>query len=424
MNNISSSRQSYLDWLRILAILGVLFFHSAMAFVAEWEWHIKNKETSYLLMEFNFWLSRFRMPLLFFISGTVAYFMLKKKSGLSFVGLRFRRLFVPLLFGMLVVVPPQIYVERLTQGYKGSYWEFWATVFEFKPYPMGGSLSWHHLWFILYLFIYDVLFTPLFKWTFSERGQRALARLNGLAKGARLYVLIIPGVIIYASLTLEFPQTGDLIHDWCSNFYWLQFLLVGFLCIALPSLMDSLERNRRTSLAIGFLTFLFINYFRWNDLQPWDALANWRSDWRTYAYLALTPLMAWGWVMAAVGYGKRYLNKKHRILDYLNQAVYPFYILHQSVMLVLVYYIVQTQETILMKYLFTVVATFFVSMGIYHLLIRPFGVMRLLFGMKPKEHQSSIPATAGQAAHRASKAAEEQVPDKYQPAGHISVQAG
>src|SRR5882762_4508671 len=76
-----NDRQAYLDWLRILAILGVLLFHSAMAFVADWGWHIKNKETSNLLLEFNFWLHNFRMPLLFFISGTVSYFMLQKRTG-------------------------------------------------------------------------------------------------------------------------------------------------------------------------------------------------------------------------------------------------------------------------------------------------------------------------------------------------------
>lgn len=387
----ASSRQSYLDWLRILAILGVLFFHSAMAYVAEWDWHIKNKETSNLLMEFNYWLSRFRMPLLFFISGTVAYFMLRSKSGWSFVGLRFRRLFIPLLFGMLVVVPPQIYVERLTQGYTGNYWQFWATVFEFKPYPDGGSFSWHHLWFILYLFIYDVLFTPLFKWTFSEKGQRLLHRLQWLAAGKRLYLLIIPGILIYCSLVLKYPGTNDLIHDWCNIFYWLQFLLVGFLCMAIPRMVESLERNRRVSFMIAFLSLILLNYLRWNNIEPWEFWTDWRNDWRTYAYLAITPIMAWSWVLTGIGYGKRYLNKKHRVLDYLNQAVYPFYILHQSVMLVLVYYIVQVQETIGMKYIFTVGVTFFLSMGIYHLLIRPFPVMRFLFGMKPKEKTVAKP---------------------------------
>jgi len=374
-----------LDWLRILAILGVLFFHSGMAYVSEWEWHIKNKETSNLLLEFNFWLSRFRMPLLFFISGTVAYFMLKSKSAGAFIGLRFRRLLIPLIFGMLVIVPPQIYVERLTQGYQGNYWQFWATVFEFKPYPEGGSFSWHHLWFILYLFIYDVLFAPVFKWTFSGRGQRAMQKLHVLGKGVWIYALIIPGVIIYTSLCLRFRGTNDLIHDWCNIFYWLQFLLVGFICIANAPLMESIERNRRLSLAIGFVAIIAINYFRWNDAEPYDTIVNWRSDWRTYAFLALTPVLAWSMVLACVGYGKRYLNKKHRAQDYMNQAVYPFYILHQSVMLVLVYYVVQTPDSVGMKYLFTVGVTFLVSMGIYHFFIRPYEVMRFLFGMKPKD---------------------------------------
>lgn len=354
-----------------------------MAYVAEEGWHIKNKETSHLLLEFNYWLSRFRMPLLFFISGTVAFFMLKNKSAKAFVGLRFRRLLIPLIFGMLVVVPPQIYVERLTQGYQGNYWQFWATVFEFKPYPDGGSFSWHHLWFILYLFIYDVLFTPVFKWTFSERGQRCLQKLSGLGRGVRVYWLIVPGIIIYTGLVLRFPGTNDLIHDWCNIFYWLQFLLVGFLCMAIPSLVESLERNRRISLTVAFLSIIAINYFRWNSIEPWDTITNWRQDWRTYAFLALTPLMAWSWVLTAIGYGKRYLNRTHRALDYINQAVYPFYILHQTVMLVFVYYFVQIEETIGMKYVFTIGATFFVSMLIFQVLIRPFGVMRFLFGMKP-----------------------------------------
>lgn len=379
----STSRQAYLDWLRILAILGVLFFHSAMAFVSEWEWHIKNKETSNLLMEFNYWLSRFRMPLLFFISGTVAYFMLKSKSGLSFVGLRFRRLFIPLLFGMLVIVPPQVYFERVTQGYQGSYLSFYSKVFEFEPYPKG-NFSWHHLWFILYLFVYDVLFTPLFKWTFSEQGQRAMKKLHGLAKGARIYLLTIPGIIIYTSLRLQYPSTHAFVNDWCDNLYWLQFLLIGFFCIANPVFMDSIERNRRLSFTIALLSVLLFNYIRWNGHEPWDTIANWRTDWRTYAFIALTPIMAWSWVLTGVGYGKRYLNKPHKALDYVNQAVYPFYILHQTVIVILVYYVVQTTDTILMKYLFVVLVTFVITMSIYHLLIRPFGVMRFLFGMKPK----------------------------------------
>jgi glucan biosynthesis protein C len=164
----TTQRQTYLDWLRILSILGVLFFHSAMPYANEMGWHIKNKETSNLLMESNMFLHLFRMPLLFFISGTVSYYMMQRRSTLSFIGMRFRRLFIPLLVGMFIIVPPQIYMERLNTGFEGNYWDFYKTVFNFIPYPKG-SLSWHHLWFIAYLLIYDLLFAPLFAWLISPK---------------------------------------------------------------------------------------------------------------------------------------------------------------------------------------------------------------------------------------------------------------
>ncbi|HJP64420.1 MAG TPA: acyltransferase family protein, partial [Mucilaginibacter sp.] len=116
----TTQRQTYLDWLRILSILGVLFFHSAMPFDTDDWWHIKNKETSDLMTEVVFFMHLVRMPLLFFISGTVSYYMMQKRSSLSFIGLRFRRLLIPLLVGMFFIVPPQIYMERVANGYKGN----------------------------------------------------------------------------------------------------------------------------------------------------------------------------------------------------------------------------------------------------------------------------------------------------------------
>lgn len=372
-------RQSYLDWLRISAIMGVLFFHSAMPYVSEWGWHIKNKDTSNLLMEMNAWSHLFRMPLLFFISGTVSYYMLKSRSGGRFIGLRFTRLFIPLLLGMLIIVPPQVYIERLTQGFKGNFLDFYPSIFTTGPYPKG-NLSWHHLWFILYLLIYDIIFAPLFVWLTPERAKK----VQWLAAGKRIYLLSLPAIIIYTSMSLKFPETNTLVGDYCYFLYWLCFLLVGFLCIANSSLMDSIERNRRFSFMIAFLSIIIINYFRWNDLQPWDTLLNWKSDARTYIYLALTPVCGWAWVLTAVGYGKRYLNRPHPVLGYINQAVYPFYILHQTIIVILSYYIIQVNEGVGMKYFFTVLFTFLVSMGIFHLFIYPYKVPRFLFGMKPK----------------------------------------
>ncbi len=195
----------------------------------------------------------------------------------------------------------------------------------------------------------------------SENGKRKLNWINNLAIGKRVYLLMLPGIILYTSLSLRFPETNDLIHDGCYFFYWLFFLLAGFACINFPALMDSLEKNRRISLTIAVLSIFIINYLRWNQLEPYNLFADWQHDLRMY------------------------LNKKHKVLDYINQAVYPFYILHQTVIIIVVYYVVQTTDTIIMKYLFTVIVSFLVTMSIYHLFIQPFVVTRFLFGMKPKK---------------------------------------
>ena len=389
-----STRQAYLDWLRILSILMVFFLHSGMAFVEEWGWHIKNKETSNLLMEVNFWLGRFRMPLLFFISGTVTYFMLKRRSTGSFIALRFRRLFIPLVFGILVIVPPQVYMERLTQGFKGNFADFYSTVFTTGPYP-AGNFSWHHLWFIVYLFIYDIVFAPLFKWSMSESGKQRLSFFNKLAVGKWIYLIMIPSVIMYTSMNLSFPETHDLIHDWSRHVYWIFFLLTGFTCINFPALMDSLERNRRISFLLAFASILVINYFRWNN--PETEIPH-SGNWRMYAQMSLFPLTAWCWIFTAIGYGKRYLNKKHRIQNYINEAVYPFYILHQTIILIVVYYVVKSPDSVYGKFIFTFITSFILVTCIYHLLIRPYAVTRFLFGMKPKKKEAKPAVEAADSA--------------------------
>ncbi|HEY0680066.1 MAG TPA: acyltransferase family protein [Chitinophagaceae bacterium] len=386
-------RQDYLDWLRIFAIIGVLLFHAAMPFATEEWWHIKNKETSDTLLEFNFWLSRFRMPLLFFISGAVTWFMIQKRTAGSFIGLRFRRLFIPLLFGMLVIVPPQIYMERITQGFKGTFLDFYPSIFSGEPYPKGNT-SWHHLWFIAYLFVFNLIAAPLFRWVTTAKGKAFIPRLDWLGKGKRIYLLILPGVIAYTSLVLKFPQTNDLVHDWAYLPYWFLFLFIGFICILRPALMDSLERNRRFSLLTGMVLFITMNYFRWNDLEPWSGSnANWRLEPFTYAYLALYPAVAWFWVMALTGYGKKYLNRKTKFSGYATEAVYPFYILHQTVIVILAYYVVQANDDVFSKYLFLSIVSFVLSVAIYHLLIKPYAVMRFLFGLKGKTKKDIVVQT-------------------------------
>ncbi|QNL49035.1 acyltransferase family protein [Olivibacter sp. SDN3] len=386
----NTARVNYLDWLRIFAIIGVLLFHSAMPFSKDYQWHISNPEGSDILTEFIFWLSRFRMPLLFFISGAVTWFMVKRRTTSGFILLRLRRLFIPLIVGILVVVPPQVYLERLSQGYKGSYWTFLLSVFSFKPYP-EGNFSWHHLWFIVYLFIYDMLLAPFFKWCAGEQAVDFRQKLHFFATKKNVYLLIIPTSLLYGIMVSSYPQTNALINDPLFFIYWMGFVLVGFICMVQPTIIQSLERNRHLSLGIAFLLLVIVNCIRWGSFEWSGHSSPARESWHTKLFSTSFPLMAWTWVFAIVGYGKRYLNITNRAMDYLNTSIYPFFILHQTVIILITYRVVQSTDGIGLKYVFIVISTLFATIMTYHLFIRPFPIMRFLFGMKPLKKKSPIP---------------------------------
>ncbi|MGE7776417.1 acyltransferase family protein [Chitinophaga sp. NPDC101104] len=374
-------RQHYLDWLRVFAIIGVLLYHAARPFMVDDPWHINNAASSEVLTELAFWLSRFRMHLLFFISGAVTWYMMRRRTAGGFVALRFRRLFIPLAVGMFLIVPPQVYMERVNQGFKGNFLDFYGQVLRFQPYPKG-DFSWHHLWFIAYLFLYDILLAPFFAWAASPKAKAFTEKLRWFAAGKRVYLLMLPSVVWFSAKALRHPGTNDLIHDYCYFPYWMLFVVAGFLFMMQPALMDSLERNRRTSLTFAFVLLLGINYLRWNDIGLESWLPDWETNPVTYLYIARWPLLSWCWVMALTGYGKRYLSRWRAVPDYVNQSVYPFYILHQTIIVIIAFYVVKTGDTIGMKYLFITIASLLASVLIIHLFIRPFAWVRLLMGMK------------------------------------------
>lgn len=377
------TRRYDLDWIRVLAILLLHFFHAAMPFVADWGWHIKNPETSNLFLEFNYFLSKWRMPVLFFISGIGTVYVLRQFSGRYYIWQRTKRLLLPLLFGMLVVVPPQVYFERIYDGAAfSSYFDFYPSIFTTGPYPKG-NLSWHHLWFVLYLFVYSLMFVPIYGWLRSKTGQGVLHAVASLPKGWGL--MGMGGLLCVGSLLyFRFPEeTHALVDDWAGfTRYLLYFLLGGCVGTHTP-FWHSIEGRRRIHLKLAFFSIIAIHVLRWNDWEP-----TWGWNIPNLLWLVLQVFNGWFWVLAILGYGKRYLNRRSRFLDYANEAIYPFYILHQTFIVMIAYYVVQVQqESILNKYLFLTLVSFVLSMGVYAFLIKPYNAMRLLFGMKPKRSQ-------------------------------------
>ena len=208
--DVNKGRRYDLDWLRFIAIVILLFFHTGMLF-NPWGWHIKNNEISESFRYWMTWLHFWRMPLLLFISGAGTYMALGKRTPRQFAGERFTRLFIPLVFGMFAVVPPQIYFEYIQQ-YSG-YWDFYKTVFEFQPYP-AGSFSWHHLWFLPYILVFSLVFLPIFEQIRKYPGGAFMRFINRLVSSPlKIYGLTLPLILLEVFADPFFPVTHDLIHD-------------------------------------------------------------------------------------------------------------------------------------------------------------------------------------------------------------------
>lgn len=373
----ASTRHYDLDWLRAGALCVLILFHAGMPFAAEWDWHIRNEETSYVLMELMFFVSRFRMSLLFLVAGAASWFAFGKRGAGGWLAERFQRLGIPLLFGILVVVPPQVYFERQADGAAfAGFLDFYPGIFASGPYP-SGNLSWHHLWFLAYLLIYVAALAPLLAWLRGDAGRRLVDRLAAHVERRGAWLLGLPMVVLYAALVIKFPGPQDVVSDLAMLLVYAGYFVAGYVLCADSRFFAAIARDRRFALRAGFLMIVAINVLRWNGIEP-----PWTYSPARIAYLVLLAANAWCWILAILGYGRQYLNRDHRWRAAINEAVYPMYVLHQTVTVMLAYYIVRTPDPLVLKYAGVVLGTVALSLGLYAFAVRPYRVMRVLFGME------------------------------------------
>jgi len=381
VTQVSAGRRYDLDWLRFIAIMILLFFHTGMLF-NPWGWHIKNSETSESFRYWMVWLHFWRMPLLLFISGAGTYMALGKRTVKQFAGERFTRLFIPLVFGMFVVVPPQIYFEHIDK-YNG-YWDFYKTVFEFQPYP-GGSFSWHHLWFILYLFLYSLIAIPFLMFLRSPGSLRFKENVFKILSSPA-GILFIPSIVILVTQIILRPyfddETHALIDDWAFFTYYFCFFLFGMLCYSTTKVWEAIGRNRKHLLVSNIVMLIpfYSLYFGLEDLiqLPWDV------DTVDTAFSVTGIFVAWFTVITVIAYGQHYLNKPHPWLAKINEGLYPFYILHQTAIIFIGYYICQLPWSIAAKFWMVSLLTLISCVIFYLLIIRPFNLTRILFGLRKR----------------------------------------
>jgi len=385
-----TERRYDIDWLRVLAMLAVFVFHCTRFFDIE-GWHLKNADQSFIL----FILARglmwpWLMEIFFLLSGVGAWYLLRTRSAGKFIVDRAKRLLVPLVtVGLFILMPPQFYLDRLyNEGFPGGFWRSLPHYFEgwdlprLTAYPtqlfnlpFGG-----HLWFLKFLFLISLATLPLLLFLKSPRGLRwidALARWCGRRGG--IFVFALPLALALIVLRKVFPVE----RGWAEFVWYAIYFILGYLIAADRRFAEAFKRHQWVGLffwIVGFfggigVLVLVLGYDPAPGAEPLSL--------QYVLFQVIWGLASFGSIVFLLSLGARYLNFNNRILAYANEAVLPFYILHQTIILIVGYPVIRWSVGILPKFLIIAVASFAAIMALYEFGVRHFSVMRFLFGMRP-----------------------------------------
>lgn len=372
----ASDRRADLDWLRVSAFALLIVYHAGMAW-SGWTWHLNSADSIDWLREAMRFVNRWRMPLIFVVSGAAVVLALGQRSPGAFALDRLRRIFVPLVFGMIVLVPPQVYLERLYSGrFAGSYLQWLPQAFV-GIYP-AGNLSWHHLWFLAYVLVLTFALLPVFLWARSPSGRAALDRAARLAARASLHWLMplpLAACILWVAPISRNPN--GLIGDWYGLAYYGILLLYGAFLFGSRDLLAMLNRQRFLSLGLGIAAYASL-YVVFVDGAVRPTIAP--ADRPAYALVSAVNTMAW--LFAIIGFANRHLTRRPAFLVEATEAVYPYYMLHQTVTVIAVYWLLELGVSPVAGFFLAVVATFLGTSILYLAVVRPWWFVRPLFGLR------------------------------------------
>ena len=383
-----SRRRYELDWLRVLAILTIFVFHTSRFFDMD-GWHVKNATRYFGVQVWIMFLGDWIMPLIFVISGASLFFALGSRGVRRFVEDKVLRLLVPLVVGVFTHVMLGVYLERVTtHQFSGSFFAFIPHYFE-GWYGFGGNFAWMglHLWYLLILFVFSLLLYPLFRWL-RGGGQRVLAVVGDfLALPGAVYLLGLPTAGMLVALNPHEILGMRDFGGWPLPIYLFIFVY-GFIVMSHEGLQKRIQQQRWISLAAGvagMVALLFI----------WAGRSDPIYGTRRFALIyGLFGFASWCWILTFVGLGFRYLTRSTRFLTYANEAVLPFYIMHQTVLLGIGYYVTRWPIPDLAKAIIIGVSSFATIMILYEFVVRRVNVLRVLFGMKPRPVRQAQPRVA------------------------------
>ncbi len=404
MSNTKSSgkkpeRLYYLDWLRVILILGVFLFHALHPFDALLPWHIKNAQLSGTITAVLLLVGPWGMPLFFLVSGAASMFALRRRSNQQYISERVTRLLIPFIVGSILLTPFQKYLEALNKGsYEGSFLGF---VPELLAESLSGNLltpglfgRWGlHLWFLAFLFVYSLLALPVFNWFERKAGSSFIAWLAHLVENRGGMLLFILPLALSRVLVQPYdPHPQE--HTWLDFLYSFLFFILGYIIYSDDRFLSAIRRDRWFLFAggiMGLAAFFGLSAVYGDIVFAWSR--TFVLPWSIILIFSFT-MMSWGWALDILYLAMNYLNFSNKWLVYGNETIMPFYLFHQPVIITISYFVVQWDTGILVKLSVIVISSFLITLGLVELLIRPFKPMRMIFGMKPRRQKEKKAVTS------------------------------
>lgn len=376
-----TGRHYGLDWLRVGAFVLLIFYHIGMVF-APGTWMIKAPH----IVEAVAWpmvlVQPWRMPLLFAVSGFASYALLRKSPAIvGFVKSRSRRLLLPLLFGTMFIVAPQWWIKLINeQGYSGSLATFWWNEWLSFDARHGHYLpDTGHLWFIAYLWTYTLALAALIWLARGDVTRRLAIAAAWIGEGTRLlWVPLLPLMLLRVSLLFTLPEVHGILHDWVSDAIFLPLFFFGFAIAANPGWWQSLRRamipSALVASASGLIVLLVEIYWPDGVVDRGHAVQAIERD--------AAMVMAWSMVLLLFALANRRLNHDHRWRAALCEAVFPFYIVHQTIIVLTAAALNYWQAPAALSFPVLVVATFGGCWLFYRAALIS-GPMRIWVGLGP-----------------------------------------
>jgi Acyltransferase family len=375
-------RRVDLDWVRIGAFGLLIFYHVGMLYVS-WGFHIKSAHHITALEPLMLVLNPWRLALLFLVSGAATRFMSLKYAIGPLLLSRSSRLLIPLIFGMLVIVPPQAYeqiVESL--GYPAGFLDFYTRrYFAFglqfcRPGPCIVLPTWNHLWFVVYLWVYTMALGVVLVAAPGLAGwiERGLAKA---LSGALLLIVPSLAFAVYRIVLLPgFPSTHALFGDWYNHALYATIFLLGFLLARAKVFWDAIERQRWTALWLAvafFAAFLLLRWGREAGMQP--------SLWLRLSGGVAYGCYQWLCIVAVLGFARRWLTTDSAARRYLTDAIFPYYIIHQTAIIMIAHELHGRDLPTWLEATIVIAGTI-AACALTYEIVRRITVLRPLFGLR------------------------------------------